>query len=58
MWLLKKPILHGIDIWMIFKLFIVMPLTSLYLVWQVRLMQKYRLPEAVPASVNRTQSVT
>ncbi len=23
----------------------VMPLTSLYLVWQVRLMQKYRLPE-------------
>jgi intracellular septation protein len=58
MWLLKKPILHGIDIWMIFKLFIVMPLTSLYLVWQVRLMQKYRLPEAVPAPVNRTQSVT
>jgi hypothetical protein len=43
---------------MIFKLFIVMPLTSLYLVWQVRLMQKYRLPEAVPAPVNRTQSVT
>jgi intracellular septation protein len=44
MWLLKKPLLHGIDIWMIFKLFIVMPVTSLYLVWQVRLMQKYRLP--------------
>ena len=29
---------------MIFKLFIVMPLTSIYLIWQVRLMQKYRLP--------------
>jgi intracellular septation protein len=45
MWLLKKPLLNGLDIWMIFKLFIVMPLTSLYFVWQVRLMQKYRLPE-------------
>lgn len=49
MWMLKKPELTGLDIWMIFKLFIVMPLTSLYLVWQVRLMQKYRLPE--PAAV-------
>jgi intracellular septation protein len=48
-WLLKKPILDGLDIWMIFKLFIVMPLTSLYLVWQVRLMQKHRLPERVAA---------
>lgn len=45
MWLLKKPMLNGLDIWMIFKLFIVMPLTSLYFIWQVRLMQKYRLPE-------------
>jgi intracellular septation protein len=44
-WLLKKPLLNGLDIWMIFKLFIVMPLTSLYLIWQVRLMQKYRLPD-------------
>jgi intracellular septation protein len=44
-WLLKKPLLTGLDIWMIFKLFVVMPLTSLYLVWQVRLMQKYRIPE-------------
>jgi intracellular septation protein len=45
MWLLKKPLLNGLDIWMIFKLFIVMPLTSIYLIWQVRLMQKYRLPD-------------
>ncbi len=49
MWLLKKPVLYGLDIWMIFKLFIVMPLTSLYLVWQVRLMQQHRLPD--PATV-------
>jgi hypothetical protein len=30
---------------MMFKLFVVMPLTTLYLVWQVRLLQRYRLPE-------------
>lgn len=55
MWMLKKPELTGLDIWMIFKLFIVMPLTSLYLIWQVRLMQKYRLPE--PAAARGEPSV-
>jgi intracellular septation protein len=44
-WLMKKQTLNGLDVWMIFKLFIVMPLTSIYLVWQVRLMQRYRLPD-------------
>jgi intracellular septation protein len=43
-WLMRKPVLDGLDIWMIFKLFIVMPLTGLYFVWQVRSMQRYRLP--------------
>lgn len=43
-WLLPKPVLDGLDIWMIFKLFIVMPLTTLYFVLQVRSMQRYRLP--------------
>ncbi|HRK17605.1 MAG TPA: septation protein IspZ [Hyphomicrobiaceae bacterium] len=47
LWLLKKPVLHGIDIWMIFKLFVVMPLTTLFFVWQVRSMQKYRIPAPV-----------
>ncbi len=46
-WLMRKPVLDGLDIWMIFKLFIVMPLTTLYFVWQVRCMQRYRLPERV-----------
>jgi intracellular septation protein len=46
MWLLKKPVLNGLDIWMIFKLFIVMPLTSVFFVWQIREMQKHRLPES------------
>ena len=47
-WLVHKPILDGLDIWMMFKLFVVMPLTSIYLIWQVRLMQKYRLPLSEP----------
>lgn len=51
-WLVNKPILTGLDIWMIFKLFIVMPLTTLYMVWQVRLMQKHRLPAPVTAAIN------
>ena len=54
LWLMHKPVLNGLDIWMIFKLFIVMPLTAIYLVWQVRLMQKYRLPE--PLKVRSTSS--
>ena len=45
-WLVRKETIDGLDIWMMFKLFVVMPLTSLYLVWQVRLMQKHRIPEA------------
>ncbi len=35
----------GIDIWILFKIFIVMPLTALFFWWQVRILQKYRLPE-------------
>jgi intracellular septation protein len=37
----------GVDIWALFKIFIVMPLTALYFWWQVRLMQRYRLPDPV-----------
>ena len=48
-WLMRKPVLDGLDIWMVFKLFIVMPITTLYFVWQVRLLQRYRLPEKVKA---------
>ena len=49
LWLTRKDMLNGLDIWMIFKLFIVMPLTTLYFVWQVRLLQRHRLPEKVEA---------
>ena len=56
MWMLKKPELTGLDIWMIFKLFIVMPLTALFFWWQVRVMQQYRLPEPSPARVKKPSS--
>lgn len=35
----------GIDIWILFKIFIIMPFTALFFWWQVRLMQKHRLPD-------------
>jgi intracellular septation protein len=35
----------GVDIWVLFKIFVVMPLTAAYFWWQLRLMQKYRLPK-------------
>jgi intracellular septation protein len=39
----------GLDIWINFKLFIVMPLTGLFFWWQVKVMQKHRLPEVAVA---------
>jgi intracellular septation protein len=35
----------GIDIWILFKIFITMPATGLFFWWQVRLLRRYRLPE-------------
>jgi intracellular septation protein len=37
-------IFTGVDIWILFKIFVVMPITAAFFWWQVRLMQKYRLP--------------
>jgi hypothetical protein len=34
-----------VDIWILFKIFIVMPATALYFWWQVQRMQRYRLPD-------------
>jgi intracellular septation protein len=44
----------GIDIWIFFKIFFTMPCTALFFWWQVRLMQKYRLPEPVGRRVRET----
>jgi intracellular septation protein len=35
----------GVDIWILFKIFIIMPFTTVYFWWQVRLMRRYRLPD-------------
>lgn len=44
----------GLDIWINFKLFVVMPLTGVFFWWQIKVMQKHRLPEVatVPAAVS------
>ena len=36
----------GIDIWILFKIFVVMPVTVVFFWWQARLLQKYRQPTA------------
>jgi len=43
-------VLTGIDIWILFKLICVMPATTVFFVWQVRLLQPYRihLPSVQP----------
>jgi intracellular septation protein len=41
----------GIDIWILFKIFIIMPVTALFFWWQVRLLQKHRLPEPAAKAV-------
>jgi len=37
----------GLDIWILFKIFAVMPGTALFFWWQVRVLQRYRLPPPV-----------
>jgi intracellular septation protein len=41
----------GIDIWILFKIFIIMPVTAIFFWWQVRLLQRYRLPEPVTRKI-------
>jgi intracellular septation protein len=38
-------IFTGVDIWILFKIFVVMPATALYFWWQVQRMQRYRLSD-------------
>lgn len=57
-WLMRKPVLDGLDIWMIFKLFVVVPLTALYFVWQVRAMQRYRISVTEKAGKTSAMSGT
>ncbi len=41
-------VFKSIDIWVFFKLLVVMPLTGLFSWWQIRALRKYRLPRPSP----------
>lgn len=47
---LLNRVITGVDIWILFKIFVIMPFTGIFFWWQVRLLQKYRLPEPAPAA--------
>jgi len=44
----------GVDIWILFKIFVVMPLTAVFFWWQVRVLQRYRLPGPVASLAARS----
>ena len=46
----------GVDIWILFKIFVIMPGTGLFFWWQVRLLQKYRLPEPIATIAPRSDT--
>jgi len=48
----------GIDIWILFKIFVTMPLTALFFWWQARVLQKYRLPDPIADSAPRGDAVS
>jgi intracellular septation protein len=48
----------GVDIWILFKIFIVMPMTGLFFWWQVRVLQKYRLPEPIAKIAPRSDMIS
>ncbi|MFX8999854.1 hypothetical protein ABTN27_21115, partial [Acinetobacter baumannii] len=51
---LLNRVITGVDIWILFKIVVIMPFTALFFVWQVRLLQKYRLPEPVQGTAGGT----
>jgi intracellular septation protein len=42
----------GIDIWILFKIFIVMPVTAVFFWWQARRLQRHRAPIRLPTQLN------
>lgn len=49
-------VLTGIDIWVLFKLFIIMPFSTAFFWWQVRVLQQYRLPEPSSVALKQPQN--
>jgi intracellular septation protein len=41
--------LDGVNIWILFKLFIIMPISGMFAWWQTQVMHKYRLPATTGA---------
>jgi len=37
----------GVDLWILFKIFITMPVTAVFFWWQTQVLQKYRLPDPI-----------
>ena len=37
----------GVDIWILFKIFITMPVTGVFFWWQAHVLQKYRIPKHI-----------
>jgi intracellular septation protein len=48
----------GIDIWILFKIFITMPVTALFFWWQARVLQKYRLPDPIAEIAPRSDAAS
>jgi intracellular septation protein len=48
----------GIDLWIMFKIFVIMPVTALFFWWQVRLLQKYRLPEPIAKAAPQSDMIS
>jgi intracellular septation protein len=48
----------GIDIWILFKIFITMPVTALFFWWQAHVLQKYRLPDPIRETAPRSDAVS
>lgn len=40
--------MDGVNVWILFKIALIMPLSGLYAWWLTRMMQKYRLPDPTP----------
>ena len=47
----------GVQIWILFKLFVIMPLAGVFGWWQTKKLFKYRLPDPQAASANAMSSV-
>lgn len=53
-WALNR-VFTGVDVWILFKLFIVMPVTAVFLWWQVRLLQRHQIPAEQSTEPRRQQ---